>query len=101
MGDDVVDDHDEGSCRTSYLHGVAAKGRHEEASYDGRDKTDGGAHARCDAEGDGKGQRHDAYYDAGCDVGAETLHCVVPERSEKLWMKVNCTGEIHCMETCE
>ena len=65
IGDDIVDNDDEGTCRTADLHRTSAGSRDDETADDRRDETDCRADTAGDTECDGKRQSHNAYHDSG------------------------------------
>ena len=74
---DAIDDDDEGTRRAANLHLCAAEQRDEEACHDGRNDALLGRHAAGNAEGDGKGQGHNAHDDARHEVLQERLAAVI------------------------
>ena len=65
---DAVDDDNESTCRSAYLHAASAEDRYHEASHDGGDDALLGRYARSDTKGDGQRQGYDAHDDAGHEV---------------------------------
>ena len=75
--DDAVDDDDERSCGAADLDAAASEDGDDQSGDDGRDDALLRRHARGNTESDGQRQRHDAYDDAGHEVGHKGLTVVI------------------------
>ena len=95
LGYYIIYDYDKRARRAAYLHRAAAEKRHHETADDGGHHADGGAHARCDTESDGKRQSHDADHDAGDDVGAQALLGVMLQRFPQLGARYSHRSKTH------
>ena len=86
--DDAIDDDDEGTCRTAYLHLASAEGGNEQSCDDGGDDTFLRRYTAGNTEGDGEGQCNDAHDDSRHEVGHECLLVVVLDGRNHLRLKV-------------
>ena len=75
----VVDNDDKGTCRTAYLHGIAAEGRHHEASDDGCEQTYRRADSARDGERDGERKGDNPHHDTRHEVLTEFSDVIVSQ----------------------
>ena len=92
---DVIDNYDECTRRTTDLHGVAAEGTYNETAYDSRHQTDCRTNAACYGESDCQRQSHNSYYNSRNQILAELLHAVISACRYQRGMKIQTSYCFH------